>query len=431
MSEAPTNSSPFGTFERSMAWRYLRARREHGGAALISVISFVGIALAVTALIVIMSIMSGFRTTLLDTLLNGSGQVFVKVEQYQNAESEEIAKMIRGVEGVKSVHGIHQGQVLVSNGDRATGALVRGVELEDFELYKFREGRGSKEQFAASGYGEGKNGGNVIAMGVYVANELGVAPGMRVTLVAPNGVKTPFGIQPRKKEYIVGTVFQTGNAELDAAYIFMPREQAELFFSLPNGYTELDVRLEDPMAVTPAVAAISDATGNSLVIDNWQRRRAAYFNALQIERGMMRIVMLVLVAITALNIITGVVMLVKNKTRDIAILRTIGLSQGSVMRVFVMVGAVLGFTGALVGLLLGVAIVLNIGAVEAFLNFVIPGDGEIFDPETYGISGLPAELDWGEALFTTLWAVVMSVLVTIWPAWRAARLDPVEALRFE
>jgi len=245
---------PFARFEWLIAWRYLRARREHGGAALISVISFVGIALAVTALIVIMSIMSGFRTTLLDTLLNGSGQVFVKVDQYQDAESDEIAKLIRTVDSVRAVHGIHEGQVLVTNGDRATGALVRGVKLEDFDLYKFREGRGGREQFERAGYGEGKNGGNVIAMGVYIANELGVVPGMRVTLTGAKGANTPFGnAQPTQKEYIVGSVFQTGNAELDAAYIFMPRRQAELFFRLSSGYTQLDVRLDDPMVVQPAI----------------------------------------------------------------------------------------------------------------------------------------------------------------------------------
>ena len=430
MSEGVVSSGPFNGFERSLAWRYLRARREHGGAALISVISFVGIALAVTALIVIMSIMSGFRTTLLDTLLGGSGQVFALVQEYSDEESDALAARIQGLEGIQSVHGIHEGQVLASSGGRSTGALVRAIRPDDFGIYKFRQG--SKEEFLAAGFGDGKNGGNVVILGKYVAAGLGLREGSKVTLVTEGGTPTPFGATTaRRKQYTVGGIFATGNAELDQAYIFMPLDQAELFFSLDSGYTMLDIRLDDPMAVRPARAAIDVELGHQLALDDWQNRRAAYFNALQIERGMMRIVMLVLITITALNIITGVVMLVKNKTRDVAILRTIGASRGSVMRVFVMIGAVLGFAGAVTGLVLGVLIVTNIGAVEAFLNFVIPGEGEIFDPETYGLEGLPAELDWGEALFTTAWAVGMSILVTLWPAWRAAQMDPVEALRFE
>ena len=185
------------------------------------------------------------------------------------------------------------------------------------------------------------------------------------------------------------------------------------------------------MAVQEARAQIIGELGSIFQLGDWQEDRRGYLNALAIERAMMRLIMLVLITITALNIITGVVMLVKNKTRDVAILRTIGASRGTIMRVFVMVGAVLGIAGALVGFLLGVLIVLNIGAVEAFLNLVIPGDGQIFDAETYGLDGLPAILDWGEVLFTTGWAVAMSVVVTLWPAWRAAQMDPVEALRFE
>ena len=174
---------------------------------------------------------------------------------------------------------------------------------------------------------------------------------------------------------------------------------------------------------------INEMTGFQYVVFDWKQQRASYFNALNVERGMMRIIMLILITITALNIITGVVMLVKNKTRDIAILRTIGTTRGAIMRIFIMIGAILGLTGALIGLGLGVLIVLNIDAVETALSFVM--GREIFAADVYGLDGLPAELDWGEALFTTLWAMSMSILVTIWPAWNAARLDPVDALRFE
>ena len=439
MSASDKHTKPFGSFERSLAWRYLRARKEHGGVAMVAIISFIGIALAVAALIITMSIMSGFRTTLLDTLLGGKGEVYAFVEEYDNTQSDEFAERIRGLEGVKSVHGMHEGQVLASSGNKSTGALVRLVRPADLDLYRFVKdpedrylAAGTGEDFRAVGFGEGRNGGNGIILGQYLASSLGVGKGSKVTLTSNARKTNPLGAPiPTNKAYTVIGIFRTGNVELDLGTIFMPLEQGELFFALNNGYTRLDIRLDDPMAVKAAREAINEELASSLLLDDWQEQRRSYLNALQIERTMMRLIMLVLITITALNIITGVVMLVKNKTRDVAILRTIGTSRGSVMRVFVMVGAVLGIAGALVGFLIGVAFVLNIGPIENFINWATPGDGEIFDAEVYGLDGLPAVLDWGEVLFTTGWAVAMSIVVTLWPAWRAAQMDPVDALRFE
>ena len=440
MSDIAASTKPFGSFERSLAWRYLRARKEHGGVAMVAIISFIGIALAVTALIVTMSIMTGFRGTLLDTLLGGKGEVYAQVQSYSNEESDAFADQIRAIDGVKSVHGMHEDQVLIQSGETTRGGIVRLVRPEDLDLYRFlvddQPGNylagGSAEDFRRAGFGEGRNGGDRIVLGQYLAAKLGAYPGTKVRLTSAKLKVTPFsGGIPTSKEYVVAGIFRTANVELDLAYIFMPLEQGELFFGLNNGYTQLDIRLDDPMTVKEARAKIQQQFDGAFLMSDWQEERQGYLNALAIERAMMRLIMLVLITITALNIITGVVMLVKNKTRDVAILRTIGASRGSVMRVFIMVGAVLGIAGALVGFLLGVLIVQNIGAVEAFLNFVIPGEAEIFDAETYGLDGLPAILDWGEVLFTTGWAVAMSVLVTLWPAWRAAQMDPVEALRFE
>ena len=284
----------------------------------------------------------------------------------------------------------------------------------------------------ASGFGEGKNGGNTVMMGAFLAagrEGLGIRPGDKVEIITSQTNAGPLGSTPRSKAYTVGDIFKTGSVELDRLYIFMPMDQAQLFFNRKGEYQLIDIRLVDPMKTEQAMRQINEMTGFQYVVFDWKQQRASYFNALNVERGMMRIIMLILITITALNIITGVVMLVKNKTRDIAILRTIGTTRGAIMRIFIMIGAILGLTGALIGLGLGVLIVLNIDAVETALSFVM--GREIFAADVYGLDGLPAELDWGEALFTTLWAMSMSILVTIWPAWNAARLDPVDALRFE
>ncbi|WP_084396082.1 lipoprotein-releasing ABC transporter permease subunit [Henriciella aquimarina] len=420
-------SAPFGGVERALAWRYLRARRQHGGVSLISIISFFGIMLAVMALIVIMSVMAGFRSTLLNALLGGQGHVFVQVQGYPENDMDDLTSRIIELPGIKSASPIIEQQVLATSDYARTGAVVRGVRDEDLDTLPYLEG--GRSQADAAGFAQGKNGGDVVLIGAFLASDLRIRPGDEIRLIAPEGVSGPFGVTPRSKTYTVGDTFTTGSVELDKLYVLMPMQQAQLFFNKKGEYQLLDVRLDDPMKSEQAMRHISEATGNQYALQDWKQQRASYFNALNVERGMMRVIMLILITITALNIITGVVMLVKNKTRDIAILRTIGATRGAIMRIFIMIGAILGLTGALIGLTLGVLIVFNIDAVESFLSLVL--GREIFAADVYGLDGLPAELDWGEALFTTLWAMSMSILVTLWPAWNAAKLDPVEALRFE
>lgn len=418
---------PFGEVERTLAWRYLRATRANGGVSVVSIISFVGIMLAVMALIVIMSVMSGFRATLLDALLGGQGHVFVQVEDQPEADMDMLADNLIQIDGVTAAMPITQGQVLADTGERQSGAVVRGVRMQDLDKLPFLEG--GEAGARARGFGEGKNGGDVIFLGRFLASDLRTYPGGKVTLVAPNGIRGPFGQTPRKKTYTVGGLFQTGSVELDKLYILMPMQQSQLFFGKTGQYDLLDIRVDDPMITEPTVEAVNEATTYQYAVYDWKVEKAAYFGALNTERGMMMIIMLILIVITSLNIITGVVMLVKNKTRDIAILRTIGTGRSSVMRVFIMIGAMLGLTGALIGAALGVMIVMNINVVEDMISFIL--GRPLFPPTVYGLDGLPAVLDWGEVIFVTLWAMGMSMLVTIWPAWSAARLDPVEALRFE
>ena len=421
------NTAPFGQVERALAWRYLRARRQHGGVSLISIISFFGIMLAVMALIVIMSVMAGFRSTLLNALLGGQGHVFVQVQGYPADQMDALSDEIIELPGIRTSSPIIEQQVLATSDYARTGAIVRGVPEDYLDKVPYLDG--GLAQAKAAGFGEGRNGGDVVLIGAFLAHDLGIGVGDTITLIAPEGVSGPFGVTPRKKAYTVGDTFTTGSVELDKLYVLMPMQQAQLFFNKKGEYQLLDVRIDEPMKTEQAMGQIRNAIGPQYGLLDWKQQRASYFNALNVERGMMRVIMLILITITALNIITGVVMLVKNKTRDIAILRTIGATRGAIMRVFVMIGAILGLTGALIGLTFGVLIVINIDAVESFLSIVL--GREIFAADVYGLDGLPAELDWGEALFTTLWAMSMSILVTLWPAWNAARLDPVEALRFE
>ena len=394
---------------------------------MVSIVSFIGILLAVMALIVIMSVMSGFRATLLDAMLGGQGHVFVYTQDSPADTVDEMALRLEGLTEVDQAMPIIEQQVLATTERRQSGAIVRGVRVEDLDNLPFLPGgaQGAKE----FGFGEGNNGGDVIMVGRFLAAELGLYPGDKLTLITPDGIQGPFGVTPRRKTYTVGRFFQTGSVELDQLYILMPVEQAQLFFGRRGLYDKIDLRVPDPMNTDPAEQAVQAEINYAFPTQSWKVQREAYFGALNTERSMMMIIMLILIMITSLNIITGVVMLVKNKTSDIAILRTVGTSRGSVMRVFLMIGALLGLTGALIGAVLGVIIVMNIGAVEDAISFVI--QRELFPPTVYGLDGLPAVLNWAEVTFVTFWAMAMSMLVTIWPAWAAARLDPVEALRFE
>lgn len=420
-------AAAFGRLERTLAWRYLRARREHGGASLIAVISFVGIFFAVAALIITMSIMSGFRATLLDALLGGEPHIAVSVEGMTAEEADRLAADLREARGVVSVSPYIEQFVLLSANGVRTGGVVRAIPPEDLATMPILKDGGAAAR--ASGYGQGRNGGNVIMIGQYLAASLGLRPGDPVEIVTAQMRSTPVGQAPIAKSYIVGDIFRTGSAQLDNVYIFMPMAQAQLFLQMKGRYQNLDVRVADPDRTEAAMDAMAEAAGAGLLMRDWKTRHRTYLGALRTERVMVRLLVTIIMMIATLNIIVGVVMLVKNKTRDIAILRTIGLSRGGVMRVFLMVGTVLGCLGAALGMLVGVVFILNIGPIEALINLAI--DGEVFPAEQYGLDHLPAVLDWAEVFSTGAYATLMSMLVSLVPAVWASSQDPVKALRFE
>lgn len=418
---------PFGKLERTLALRYLLARREHGGASLIAIISFIGIFFAVAALIITMSIMSGFRATLLDALLGGEPHIEIAVDGMPQEQAEEVIKVIETVPDVVSVSPFIRQFVLLSANGVRTGGIVRAIPPEDMATMPILKDGGAGA--IAAGFGEGRNGGNVIMIGQYLAANLGVGVGDQVEVVTAQMRSGPVGQIPISKVYIVGDIFRTGSAQLDNVYVFMPMEQAQVLFQSKGRYQYLDVRVKNPDQTEIAMQRITEATGYSVILTDWKTKNRTYLGALRTERVMVRLLVTIIMMIATLNIIVGVVMLVKNKTRDIAILRTIGLSRAGVLRVFLMVGTALGSLGALLGMIVGVLFIINIGPIEALINLAI--DGEVFPAEQYGLDHLPAVLDWGEVFSTGAYALLMSMFVSIMPAMWASSQDPVKALRFE
>ncbi len=418
---------PFGKLERTLALRYLLARREHGGASLIAIISFIGIFFAVAALIITMSIMSGFRATLLDALLGGEPHIEISVDGMPQEQAEDVIKVIETVPDVVTVSPFIRQFVLLSANGVRTGGIVRAIPPEDMATMPILKDGGAGA--IAAGFGEGRNGGNVIMIGQYLAANLGVGIGDQLEVVTAQMRSGPVGQTPISKVYVVGDIFRTGSAQLDNVYVFMPMQQAQVLFQSKGRYQYLDVRVKNPDLTEIAMQRITEATGYSVILTDWKTKNRTYLGALRTERVMVRLLVTIIMMIATLNIIVGVVMLVKNKTRDIAILRTIGLSRAGVLRVFLMVGTALGSLGALLGMIVGVLFIINIGPIEALINLAI--DGEVFPAEQYGLDHLPAVLDWGEVFSTGAYALLMSMFVSIMPAMWASSQDPVKALRFE
>lgn len=417
----------FGSWERLLAMRYLRARREHGGVALISTISFTGIFLAVAVLIIVMSVMNGFRAELLSRILGVNGHVFVDLRGMPAGEAEAVAARVRALPGVTHAGLSVQGQVMAVGRDGAPprGAVVIGVDRDTIKALKLvSEGVVAGD---LKDWGAGEYGGERIALGERLSISIGADAGGSVQLISPNGAATAFGISPRYKDYQVGAVFSVGMSEYDETLIYMPLEQARLFFSREDGYDMLDIRMERPDRSDAMMQAVAPLAAGRPVSD-WKMQSQSLVQALAIERNVMRLILMLIVAIAAMNIISGLIMLVMNKGRDIAILRTMGASRGAILRIFVMAGASVGILGTLAGVAGGIVFCLNIGAIQGAVEAAF---GPVFDADIYFLSRIPARIEWAEVAVTGLFAAAMSVLATLPPAWRAARLDPVEALRYE
>jgi len=414
---------PFAPFEWLLSLRYLRARRQEGFISVNAGFSFLGIMLGVATLIIVMAVMNGFRKELLDKILGLNGHLLIQPLESPLTDWQEVAERVGKVGAIKLAAPIVEGQALASSPLGAAGVLVRGVRGAD--LLKLPSVANNIRQGTLEGFDEGQG----VAIGRGLADQLSLRAGDGVTLVAPRGAVTPMGTTPRIKSYKIAAVFEVGMSEYDAAFVFMPLPEAQAYFNRAGDVTAIEVYTENPDRVDLARKLVAEAANRPIFMVDWRQRNATFFNALQVERNVMFLILTIIVIVAAFNITSGLIMLVKDKGRDIGILRTMGVTQGAIMRVFMMTGASVGVVGTFVGFLLALMVCLNIESIRRFVSWLT--NTELFSPELYFLSKLPADLDAGETMAVVVMALALSLLATLYPAWRAARLDPVEALRYE
>ena len=424
---AARSAPAFGLWERTLAARYLRAKRKNGGVGLISTISFVGVTLAVAVLIIVMSVMNGFRAELLGRILGFNGHLYVAGSVLNEPQRDGVVARIRAIPGVTQAAPMVEAYALVQGHGQTTGGVVRGIPPADLRATKIIATNikaGSLKDF-----GKGEYGGDQVILGDRLAASLGAEPGDDITLTSPSAGATAFGAAPVSKTYHVAALFSVGMSEYDQTFIYMPLEQAQLFFGREQSADVIEVKLNDPDRAAELKPLVEGAAGGGAIVTDWRDKNQSFFNALQVERNVMRLILMLIVAIAAMNIISGLVMLVKNKGRDIAILRTMGAGQGAILRVFFMSGASIGVLGTLAGFAVGVLFCTYIEPIQRFVEWVTRTN--VFSADVYFLSHIPAKLDWSEVGLITFWSLFMSFVATLPPAWQASRIDPVEALRYE
>ncbi|MBC9245445.1 lipoprotein-releasing ABC transporter permease subunit [Paracoccus sp. 11-3] len=432
-----SSPAPFSRYEFLIAWRYLRARRAEGGVSVMTWISIIGIALGVMALIATLAVRAGFRTEFVDTILgaNAHSTVYMAPQEIRNEYTTDVyvvpgriqdydamADKLALVPGVTRTAAIIRGQVMASANDNSNVAEVFGVSLDDLKaMPRIVDPETSVGDLAQFDQG--------IAIGSGIARELAVGLGDKVRLIAPEGAKTAFGTSPRVKAYTVTYIFSAGRYDIDRTRVYMPIAEAQSYFNREGVADEVEVFVEDPERVADWTLPLIEAAGQGAQVWTWQDASGSFLSALDMEDDVMFVILSVLVLIASMNITSGLIMLVKNKGRDIGILRTMGLTEGAVMRVFFLCGAFTGIIGTIIGVILGVLLALNVDSIMALLNTITSGGA--WQPEVRGIYRLPAELRAWDIFRAVGLSLLLSFIVTIFPARRAARMNPVEALRYE
>ncbi len=415
----------FSAFERTVASRYLRARRREGFISVIAGFSLAGIGLGVATLIIVMAVMNGFRAELMGRILGLNGHLGVSAPFGDGLKDfDAVAKRLRSVDGVVRVTPIIEGQAMATVRGKASGALVRGirpVDIRNHPALRKNIVRGNLQNF--------KNDSDIV-IGNRFAERYGLSVGGKITLIAPSSRVTAFGSVPRLKSFRVRAIFEIGMYEYDSSFLFTTLNAARSFFKTGTGkISNLEVMLTSPDLVKATRSQIAKKAGVPVRILDWQRTNASFFNAIQVERNVMFLILTLIIVVAAFNVISGLIMMVNDKGRDIAILRTMGATRGMIMRIFLLSGMAVGVIGTTAGFLLGLAFSLNIETIRQWLQTLT--DSKLFQAEIYFLSQLPAKVDPVEVATVTGMALGLSFLATIYPSWRAAKLDPVEALRYE
>ncbi len=427
----PRKTMPFAPFEWKIAWRYLRAKRAEGGVSVMTWISLIGITLAVMILIATMAVRAGFRAEFVDTIVGANAHATMHPVSREDEfgrlvrnipDYVEKAEALRNVPGVTHTAPLVKGQVMVNSNGTNSAAEIFGIALEDLKNIP----RINDPETALGDIETYERG---IALGSGIALELGVSLGDKVKLISPDGVKTAFGVSPRVKSYEVTYVFTAGRYDIDRTRVYMPFEEAQLYFNREGAADVIEVMIEKPENVEKISSDLQSATGPTLFVWTWQQASQGFLRALDIEDNVMFVLLSGLVLVASMNIVSGLIMLVKNKGRDIGILRTMGLTEGSIMRVFFLCGAFNGTIGTVCGVILGCLFALFIDPIFAFVNAF--SGGGVWDPSIRGIYYLPAKLQMVDVLTAVGLSIGLSFIITLFPAWRAARMNPVEALRYE
>jgi lipoprotein-releasing system permease protein len=420
MADLP-ETMPFAAFEWMLSGRYLRARRREGFISVIAGFSFLGIMLGVATLIIVMAVMNGFRKELLGKLLGLNGHLLVQPLEAPLTDWKDVADRINQVQGIRLAAPVVDGPALASSPLNASGILVRGIRSEDLSSLT------SIADHIKEGTLDDFDRGQGVVIGRRLAEQLSLHMGDRLTLVSRPDEATRTATAPKIKPYRVAAIFEIGMSEYDASLVFMPLLEAQAYFGRDRDVTAIEVFTDNPDRIEAFRRSVTEAAGRPVALVDWRQRNATFFRALQVERNVMFLILTMIVLVAALNIVSGLIMLVKDKGSDIAILRTMGASQGTIMRVFLITGASIGVVGTISGFLLGLVVCLNIEPIRQFLSWL--SNTDLFNPEIYFLSSLPAEIDAGETGAVVILALTLSFLATLYPSWRAARLDPVDALR--
>ncbi|MCZ0735459.1 lipoprotein-releasing ABC transporter permease subunit [Phreatobacter sp. AB_2022a] len=418
-----TGTRPFSPFEWMLSLRYLRARRKEGFISVIAGFSFIGIMLGVATLIIVMAVMNGFRKELLGKILGVQGHMVLQPIDQPLTDYKEVAERLMRVPGIRLAAPIVDGQALATSPFNGGGVIVRGMRAEDLKRLPLLAGgikQGGLDDFDTS---EG------VMVGQRLANQLSLRLGDMLTLVSSKGASTPMGTTPRIKAYPIVAIFEVGMTEYDSAFVFMPFAEAQAYFNRDGDASTIEIYTDNPDNVDQYRRAASAAVERPTFFVDWRQRNATFFSALQVERNVMFMILTLIVLVAALNIVSGLIMLVKDKGSDIAILRTMGATRGAIMRVFLITGASIGVVGTLAGFALGVVVCLNIERIQEFVSWL--SGTTLWDPTVRFLTNIPADMSTGETLAVLVMALVLSFLATLYPSWRAAKLDPVEALRYE